>query len=360
MGRAVRRVLHDSRAWWLTRALYGTLRHDCVWQRMAGTVVAVSGLTFTYPGTNGQPLPGVDPMITDMSFELQAGDLCLLIGANGAGKTTLLKLLAGKHMVEEHVVRVMGRPAFHDTDLASSGAVSYLGGQWRRDVAFAGYDVPLAGDFPARRMLDSVRGVDPARKQRVIDALDVNLEWRMHQVSDGQRRRVQLAMGLLKPFKVLLLDEITVDLDVLVRRDLMNFLKAECEQRGATIVYATHIFDGLDDWANKVMYVARGQMRLFGDMATVEGIAEKGLRRTVEAWLREEAAICKRLAAEGKLHNPIKRKGYDRNNGWAAGRLTSTLKQSSGPQEGSSAGAEDPEKQRESTLWMSSNAVLRG
>ena len=47
---------------------------------------------------------------------------------------------------------------------------------------------------------------------------------------------------------MLLLDEITVDLDVLARADLMTFLKAECEERGATIIYASHIFDGLEAW----------------------------------------------------------------------------------------------------------------
>jgi hypothetical protein len=48
--------------------------------------------------------------------------------------------------------------------------------------------------------------------------------------------------------QVLLLDEITVDLDVLARANLLTYLKKECEERGATIIYATHIFDGLDDW----------------------------------------------------------------------------------------------------------------
>ncbi|KAF5781773.1 putative ATPase, AAA-type, core, P-loop containing nucleoside triphosphate hydrolase [Helianthus annuus] len=67
------------------------------------------------------------------------------------------------------------------------------------------------------------------------------MSWRMHKVSDGQRRRVQICMGLLKEFKVLLLDEITVDLDVLARADLLTFLKKKCEERGATIIYATHI-----------------------------------------------------------------------------------------------------------------------
>lgn len=53
--------------------------------------------------------------------------------------------------------------------------------------------------------------------------------------------------------QVLLLDEITVDLDVLARADLLTFLVSECEERGATIVYATHIFDGLDKWATHIV-----------------------------------------------------------------------------------------------------------
>lgn len=77
----------------------------------------------------------------------------------------------------------------------------------------------------------------------------------MHQVSDGQRRRVQIFLGLIRPFKILLLDEVTVSLDVVVRQDLLRWLKTESETRGATILYATHIFDGLDDWPTHLHYL---------------------------------------------------------------------------------------------------------
>lgn len=140
-------------------------------------------------------------------------------------------------MVPEGSLKVMGQPPFHTTQLTTSGALSYIGGNWERDVAFAGYAVPLQGDIPAGQMLSSVPDVDPARRQRLIEVLDINPQWRMHHVSDGQRRRVQLAMGLLREFKVLLLDEITVDLDVLGRADLMEFLVDETTRRNATIIY---------------------------------------------------------------------------------------------------------------------------
>lgn len=62
-----------------------------------------------------------------------------------------------------------------------------------------------------------------------------------------------LILCFLALLKVLLLDEITVDLDVLARADLMTFLKSECDERGATIIYATHIFDGLESWPTHIV-----------------------------------------------------------------------------------------------------------
>lgn len=53
-----------------------------------------------------------------------------------------------------------------------------------------------------------------------------------------------------------------MDLDVLARADLLKFLRKECEERGATIIYATHIFDGLENWPSHIVYVANGKLQL--------------------------------------------------------------------------------------------------
>ena len=50
-------------------------------------------------------------------------------------------------------------------------------------------------------MIFGVEGVDPERRERLINLLDIDLDWRLNKVSDGQRRRVQICMGLLKPYK---------------------------------------------------------------------------------------------------------------------------------------------------------------
>ena len=74
------------------------------------------------------------------------------------------------------------------------------------------------------------------RVKELIQIMDISPKWRMHQISDGERRRVQLVLGLITPWTLLLMDEVTVDLDVLVRSDLLEFLKRETESRNATIV----------------------------------------------------------------------------------------------------------------------------
>jgi dipeptidyl aminopeptidase/acylaminoacyl peptidase len=64
-------------------------------------------------------------------------------------------------------------------------------------------------------------------KERLVTLLGVERSWNLTTVSDGQRRRVQILCKLMKPFKILLLDEITTDLDLLARQDLLNFLREE-------------------------------------------------------------------------------------------------------------------------------------
>lgn len=315
----------------------------------AAVLVEIRNLSFTYPGINGHPPRGSKPLIEGFSLKLHTGERCLLVGSNGAGKTTILKILGGKHMVDPDMVRVLGRSAFHDTALTSSGDLSYLGGEWRRDVAFAGFEVNIQMDISAEKMINGVLGVDHERRDELIKVLDIDLCWRVHKLSDGQRRRLQICMGLLKPFKVLLLDEITVDLDVLVRANLLKYLKEECEIRGATIIYATHIFDGLNDWPSHIVYVAHGKLQLFSPLVKVKELSHLSLMRTVESWLRREREEEKKMRKErldGGLPESASFIDGTRvsarllNNGWASGRLQSTV-----------AGEEN--------FYLSSNSVLR-
>ena len=239
-------------------------------------IVSVSGLDFFYPR---DPRRALD----SLSLEIDGGVRCIVVGRNGAGKSTLLHVLAGRHLVPEERVRVLGRPAFHDTTLAAE--VTYLGGPFRFDV-----DI-VVGDILAR-----TPGLDADRAGRLIRILDVDPAWHMHRVSDGQRRRVQILLGLLRPARLLLLDEVTTDLDLIARVDLLELLREETA-RGATILYATHIFDALEDWATHVAYLVRGRLARLQRLDELVDLAElrrrgvaSPLYRTIEGWFRAEMA----------------------------------------------------------------------
>jgi len=229
-------------------------------------------LTFRYPSA-------LAPALQEVTLGVGAGERCLLCGANGAGKTTLLRMIAGKHLCSPSAVRVLGRPAFHDTSLAS-------------EVCFLGGSFPFEVDVRVGEMLGGARG-DPERRERLVSLLGVDPEWRMHRISDGQRRRVQILLGLLLPYRVLLLDEVTTDLDLLGRADLLAFLREESEGRGAAILYATHIFDRLEGWATHLALLDRGRLVRKDPLATLPELLElrstgalAPLSELVESWLR--------------------------------------------------------------------------
>ena len=268
------KALRDAR---FPRRLDPSLHIDMASTEDTGSL-KICNLAYAYPGGK--------EILSDFSLDLPAGSRCLLSGANGAGKTTLLQILAGKTMVSEDAVRIIGKPPFHDINMTCTGELGYLGSQWRRNIGSAG-SVALAGDFSAGKMIFGVEDVDVERRARLIELLDIDVDWSMMTVSDGQRRRVQICMGLLKPFKVLLCDEITVDLDILGRLDLLQFLRQECEQRGATVVYATHIFDGMEQWMTHIAFASNGELKYGGAKDSIAGL--KGVRHllsTIDGWLR--------------------------------------------------------------------------
>ncbi|TNY20552.1 P-loop containing nucleoside triphosphate hydrolase protein [Rhodotorula diobovata] len=194
-------------------------------------------------------LHGLDPVpvLQGVNLTLARGSRCLLIGANGAGKSTLLQILAGKRLTRSNA-RVLGNEVFFNTPQG----VTYLGTEWATNPV-------VRSDLEVSHFLDSVGGYRyKERRDKLLDILDVDLSWHMHQVSDGERRRVQIVSGLMAPWDLLLLDEVTVDLDVLVRSRLLDWLAEETTTRGATVLYATHIFDGLDQWPTHLCHLQLG------------------------------------------------------------------------------------------------------
>lgn len=223
--------------------------HDSSW------AIETTNLTYVFSGTSKI---GLD----DINLQIPWGSTNLIVGPNGAGKSTLLKIMAGKTLIPKKALRLGGFDPFefsrdrnehHNSDI--NNYMTYLGTEWAANSI-------IKRDIAVRLLILSVGGdIYPERRDRLVDILDIDPDWRMQKCSDGERRRVQIAMGLIKPWRLLLLDEVTIDLDVVVRLKLLAYLKEECEARRCCVVYATHIFDGLGNaWCDRLIHLNAGRI----------------------------------------------------------------------------------------------------
>ncbi|KAL0467387.1 P-loop containing nucleoside triphosphate hydrolase protein [Neurospora intermedia] len=248
----------------------------------APPTVETFNLTYSFPDrSNG---------VSDITLSLPPRSRTLLIGANGAGKTTLLRLLAGKRLAPANTIKVSGVDPFKE----GLEGVTYLGLEWVLNAI-------VRTDIGVVELLRSVGGdAYPERRDELVSVLDIDTNWRMHAVSDGERRRVQLAMGLIRPWTVLLLDEITVDLDVWSRAQFLGWLRRETETRECTVVYATHILDNLASWPTHLVHMHLGTVKGWGKAEemlkevedgknVIEGVTGNSrLGELVLRWLRDD------------------------------------------------------------------------
>ncbi|KAG8348961.1 putative ABC transporter [Trypanosoma vivax] len=194
-------------------------------------VIACNGLNFK-------------DVFNNLSFHIFGGERVLMCGRNGVGKTTLLNMMGGKQFFDNSAgaLRILGRACYDDMSL--NAMVSLAGDWWR---------APPPCELHVREMLQ----LDTSRARRLCTLLEVDLDWDVRHISSGERKRVQLLHHLLVERPIVLLDEATSDLDLDMRRSLLSFLYCESVKSGVTVVYATHIFDDLDEWPTTVMVLDR-------------------------------------------------------------------------------------------------------
>ena len=208
-------------------------------------VVSIKNLNFSYEAGK--------PSLVGLNCVVEPNSKVILVGANGAGKSTLMRILTGQIFMglthDEFDINGTMRP----NDQANG--IAYLGGTWkRRRTGFEGV-CPYTMDCAASEMMAKWQEQHAERRDELVRVLGINLNWRMHECSDGQRKKVRMMIKLLRPFQLCVIDEFTADLDIFSRKRFFDYLTRECEKRGASVVYTTHIFDNADSWATHVAFM---------------------------------------------------------------------------------------------------------
>lgn len=220
--------------------------------------------------------------VDNVSFEVAQGECLALLGPNGAGKTTTTEILEGYRKPDSGVARVLG------IDSASGGLA------WRARLGIVLQSDRDLGDLTVREAVTHFAGYfpNPRDPDEVIEAVGLTekAKARNAKLSGGQRRRLDVALGIIGRPDVLFLDEPTTGFDPAARRefwDLITRIKAE----GATILLTTHYLEEAEHLADRVAVIARGRIvaidaptRIGGraDGKAIVSWSEAGVLRTAE------------------------------------------------------------------------------
>lgn len=220
-----------------------------------------------------------------LSLQVRQGEFAAYAGANGAGKSTTIKILSGILKPTSGSVRVLGMdPSVSRLELMRR--IGVLFGQ-RTELW---WDQPVLTSFEWKKSVWNIPdSVYKENLDMVTELLDLGelLHTFSRELSLGQRMKADLGMLLLHSPQVLFLDEPTLGLDVLAKRDMITFLKKINKERGVTIVVTSHDMDDLEEMARRIILLDHGHLAFDGSFEELRRV-QGGLGR-VRVTLSEDA-----------------------------------------------------------------------
>ncbi len=238
-------------------------------------VLDVAGLRMRYGGRE---------VLHDVTFRARHGQVLALLGPNGAGKTTTIEILEGFRTPSAGRVRVLGADPAHADE------------RWRARVGVVLQSWRDHGRWRVRELLTHLgryyAGYSTERVPRPWDADDLiaavgltgQAEQQLRTLSGGQRRRLDVAIGLVGRPEVLFLDEPTAGFDPLARHEFHDLVQRLAGQGRTTILLTTHDLDEAEKLADRIMILDRGRVIADGDPA---GLAERIAGENEVCWTRD-------------------------------------------------------------------------
>lgn len=199
-----------------------------------------------------------------LDLTVKQGELFALLGVNGAGKTTTVKMLSG-----------LLAPTSGDAEILGYSLVSQTQ-EVKSRINLSPQETAVAPKLTARENLELIAGIyGSTRKEAKEKAAAMLEEFHMQEVagqragtlSGGWQRRLSIAMALISQPQILFLDEPTLGLDVLARRELWNII--EKLKGRVTVILTTHYMEEAASLADRVAILAHGRLRLCGTVQEI-------------------------------------------------------------------------------------------
>jgi ABC-2 type transport system ATP-binding protein len=217
-------------------------------------IIEVEGLTKSYGSKRG---------ITNVSFQVEEGEVFGFLGPNGAGKTTTIRLLMALLRADAGTARIAGLDSWQQS-VEVKRLIGYLPGEPSLDPNLTGGQ--LLEYFGHLR-----GGVDQTYLKQLIARLDLDPSRKFRQYSSGNKRKVVLIQAFMHRPRLLILDEPTNGLDPLNQQEFDRMVK-EVRDEGRTVFLSSHIMSEVEQTCNRVGIIRAGQLVRVGGMAELKDI----------------------------------------------------------------------------------------
>jgi len=238
-------------------------------------VVSITGLVKRY---------GDHVAVDGLDLDIHRGEVFALLGPNGAGKTTTVEILEGHRTADAGAISVLGE------DPRSAGA------HWRSRVGIVSQTSKESPELTVRELVRHFAAYYPTPRDpdEVITSvgLDEQRDVRAAKLSGGQRRRLDVALGVIGDPELLFLDEPTTGFDPAARRQFWSLVR-DLRAGGTTVLLTTHYLDEAEELADRVGVIARGQLVALDTPAKLGGRSAHIARVTWDdgATAREERTV---------------------------------------------------------------------
>ncbi len=227
---------------------------------MTEQVVSVCDLTRNFGASRG---------VTEVSFEIEAGEVFGFLGPNGAGKSTTIRLLLGLYLPTS------GRMRVFDLDPTRDGV------QIRRRVGYLPGELALYPRLTGRQHLDRFarlrRLVDRTYCAELVERFDAELDRPVHTLSKGNRQKIGLVLAFMHRPDLLVLDEPTSGLDPLLQDEFVRLVR-ETVRDGRTVLLSSHELDEVQRLVDRLSIIKDGRIIVTD---TVQGLRDSA-PRTIE------------------------------------------------------------------------------
>ena len=205
-------------------------------------------------------------VLTDVSLEVNSGEVVALIGPNGAGKSTLVRAVSGIVPVQAGTIRTNGDNLLSLAPMQRARFLAVVPQAVAMPPAYSVWETVLMGRTPYLNFLGqaSTRDETIARQALAkVDALDL-AERRVGELSGGEQQRVLLARALAQSTPILLLDEPTVHLDLQHQVSLMEMVRTLAHTENLAVLIALHDLNLAARYADRVALLVAGEIKAAG------------------------------------------------------------------------------------------------